>query len=374
MIIHFSILAVMMVCALIWEKPIKSRKLQCIYYGERYDYESTLMPWLIVFGYLAFLAAMRSDMNDTPAYIQSFNSQPGTWDAIISIITADRKDKAFDIAANLFKMYVSIDYHLWFGLFAVIESAIFIAVLRRESVSFWDTCFVLFATTLYYNYFSMMRQWMAVLLLFGGARLLKEGKTVPYILLCIVAAQFHNSAYLGIPLYFIVKGKAWSLKQNLILFASAFGLIFLSPILNAMEGALEGTTYDYALAAMNSNSGSSIIRPIIAVVPVAIAFVYRDRIETSNKMINVCINMSLINFLLNLLAAFTSGLYVIRLATYAGIYNLILYPYLLNVTVDRSARGILKTGFYVFHMILYYYQMSYMGAWLYASNILGNFY
>lgn len=373
MIIHFSILAVMMFCALIWERPIKFRKLRCIYYGERYDYKSTLMPWLIVFGYIAFLAAMRSDMNDTSVYRDSFMSLPGTWDSVAQILSESGKDKGFVIAANLFKMFISDNYHMWFALFAVIESCIFISVLRRESVSFWDSCFVLFSTTLYYNYFSMMRQWFAVLLLFGGARLIKERKTVPYILLCILAAQFHNSAYLFIPVYFLVTGRAWSAKQTLIIFAAVFGLMFLGPILNAVERALEGTTYGYAVAAMSSNSGSSIIRPMIAVVPVAIAFIYRDYIDRSHKMINICINMSLMNFLLNLLATFTSGLYVIRLATYTAVYNLILYPYLLNVVVERRNREILKVAFYILHLLFFCYQMSHQGSWGYSSDILGDF-
>ena len=140
-----------------------------------------------------------------------------------------------------------------------------------------------------------------------------------------------------------------------------------------MGGVLEGTTYDYALAAMSSSSGSSLIRPVIAAVPVGIAFVYRDRIEAGNKMVNVCINMSLLNFLLNLVASFTSGLYVIRLATYTAVYNLILYPYLLNVTVDQSRREFLKTGFYILYFLFYCYQMSYQGAWGYSSDILGVF-
>lgn len=373
MIIHFSILAVMMVCALIWERPIKSRKLRCIYYGERYDYKSTLTPWLIVFGYIAFLAAMRSSMNDTYVYRDSFMSAPGTWDSVAQILSGSGKDKGFGIAANLFKMFISDNYHMWFALFAVIESCIFISVLRRESVSFWDTCFVLFSTTLYYNYFSMMRQWFAVLLLFGGARLIKERKTVSYILLCIFAAQFHNSAYFFIPVYFLVTGRAWSTKQNLIIVGAVFGMMFLGPILDAMEGALEGTTYDYVLAAMNSNSGSSILRPIIAVVPVAIAYIYRDWLDRSNKMINICINMSLMNFLLNLLAAFTSGLYVIRLATYTAVYNLILYPYLLNVVVEKRNRGILKAGFFILYLFFFYYQMSHQASWVYSSDILGYF-
>ena len=70
-------------------------------------------------------------MNDTSGYIQSFEHIPGTWDDVSRILDGDGKDKAFDITANIFKMYVSDDYHGWFGLFAAVESCIFIHVLRR---------------------------------------------------------------------------------------------------------------------------------------------------------------------------------------------------------------------------------------------------
>lgn len=73
MVIHFSVLAVILICALIWEPSIKNNKISCIYNGQSYDYKSQLLPWLIVFGYITFLAAMRSNVNDTSAYINSFN-------------------------------------------------------------------------------------------------------------------------------------------------------------------------------------------------------------------------------------------------------------------------------------------------------------
>lgn len=373
MIIHFSIFGVILLCALAWEPSMRYNKLYCVFHNKRYDYKSYIFPWLITFGYIAFLTAMRSAMNDTSAYIRSFNDISGTWREIYEIMIGDGKDKAFDIVANLFKMFVSDDYHMWFAFFAAIESAIFIYVLRRESVSFFDSCFFFFSTTLYYNYFSMMRQWFAVLLLFAGSRLIKNKKTVAYIVLCIFAAQFHESAYLFIPIYFIVQGEAWSSKQNMILGAAVICLIFLNPLLSALQTALEGTTYDYAIDAMNNNAGSSGIRALIAAVPVVIAFMDRDKINAENKMINVCINMSVLNFLLNLLATFTSGLYVIRLATYTNVYNIILYPYLLNVTVSSYNRKIIKVCFYVSYLLFYCYQMTYQGAWGYYSNILGDF-
>lgn len=373
MVIHFSVLAVILICALIWEPSIKNNKISCIYNGQSYDYKSQLLPWLIVFGYITFLAAMRSNVNDTSAYINSFNRIPGTWEGIKDILNDVGKDKAFDITANLFKMYISSDYHMWFAFFAIIESSVFIYVLRRESVSFLDSCFLFFATTLYYNYFSMMRQWFAVALVFFGSKFLKEKRIVPYIIVCVIAAQYHNSAYLLIPLYFVVSGKAWSWKQNGIWAISVVCLLFLNPILSTLQFTTEGTTYDYAISAMVGSTGSSGLRAVIAVVPILIAFVCRNYIDEDNEMINICINMSMINFLLNVLATFTSGLYVIRLATYMSVYSLILYPYLLNIAISDRSRKIVKTGFYIIYFIFYCYQMVHQGSFGYSSDILGSF-
>lgn len=172
----------------------------------------------------------------------------------------------------------------------------------------------------------------------------------------------------------MVTGRAWSPKQNLIIIAAVVGLLFLRPILDAVESSLANSTYDYAVAAMNSDSGSSIIRPVIAAVPVVIAYIHRDRIDAGNKMIHICINMSLINFLLNLLATFTCGLYVIRLATYTAGYSLILYPIPSECDGQQSETGAaLKVGFYILYFIFYCYQMSHQGSWGYNSDILGVF-
>lgn len=93
MIIHFSVLAVILVCALIWERPIRYHKLNSIYYGERYDYKSPLMPWLIVFGYIAYLAAMRSGMNDTSGYIQRLSISPAHGTTFPESLTGTAKTK-----------------------------------------------------------------------------------------------------------------------------------------------------------------------------------------------------------------------------------------------------------------------------------------
>lgn len=367
MLTHFSVLFVIILASLIWENRIRYNKIRCLTEGDMYAYRGPLMPWLLVFGYLALLAGMRSSMNDTYVYIQSFKAQPATWKALAACLKGDIRYSGTTALTILFKMFISKKYHAWFLAWAVVESCLFVNVFRRESVSFLAACFFFFASTLYYNYFSMMRQWMAVAILFWGSRYLRDGKMIKYFVVCFVAAAFHASAIVMIPLYFIVNGKAWSKKQVMIIFLFAVAMFFLNPLLSSLSSMTEGSTYDYVFEEMTKSKGSSAIRAFIAAVPVALAFVNRER--TDEPIINICVNMSLINLLLNILASATSGLYIIRLATYMGIYNVILYPYLLNVAIGKNKNWI-KIGFYVVYLAFYVYQMSHQQAWGYKSDVL----
>lgn len=364
--IHFSILILIILVSLRYNSVIVSNK---VHYGE--EYKSPILPWLIVFGYISILAGLRTNINDTSVYRQSFEALSGTWEEIREILVGAGKDKGFNILGNLFKMFISDDYHIWFLFFAVVESGVFIYIFRRYAYSFAIAMFFFFASTLYYNYFSMMRQWFAVAIVFGGMEFIRKNKMVPYIILCCLAAQIHSSAYIMIPLYFIIKGKAWSTKQNLIVIAFSMALFFLNPLLNTLESVLQGTTYDYVITAMQTDTGSSVVRVFIAAVPVILAFVGRNWIE--DDTMNICVNASIINFMLNTLATFTSGLYVIRLSNYISLYNVLLYPYLLERIFTIRSKKFIKTVFYILYFLFYIYQMHHQESFGYASDIIGKF-
>lgn len=375
MVIHLSIFCLIILCSLIWEKSIRHKKLVRIYNGENYYFKSNIMPWLIVFGYFTFLAAMRSNINDTAAYISSFEALGTTWEDFFEQVStfATGKDWAFDAISIMFKILISDNYHLWFLMYATIESLIIIHVCRMYSVSFLDTCFFFFCSTLYHNYFTMMRQWIAVVIIFAAIGLMKERKTFVYIIICIAVAQIHMSAYLMIIVYFLVRNKVWSRRQNLLVFAFAIAMFFFNPILSNLNATFSDFTYSYVLETMSAGNGSSPVRILIALVPVILAFIGRKRINPKDNVLNICINMSLINFLLNILAMFTSGLFIIRFSTYTNIFNLLLYPYLLNVLYTGRNKTIIKSSFYIFYFAFYIYQMNYGSAWGYASDILGIF-
>lgn len=363
---HFTILIVILLCAGIYENKIKYNKLYFEQYEGKYLYKGPLTPWLLVFGYLALLAGMRSGMNDTSVYIASFNNTEASWETLRLAFGQDIKYAGTTVLTVLFKMFISDNYHTWFLTWAIVESCLLVNVLRREAVSFLDACFFFFASTLYYNYFSMMRQWMAVAISFWGCRYLRDDKMIKYFVTCLIAALFHTSAVVMIPVFFLVRGRPWDQKQNIFIALFAIAMLFLNPLLATLETIAEGSAYDYAISTMGNGSGSSIIRAFIAAVPVYFAYTERENIE--DPMINVCVNVSLVNLLLNFLASFTSGLYVIRLATYMSVYNTILFPYLLNRTSWNKSS--VKAAFYTLYLALYIYQNNHMGSWGYKSDIL----
>ncbi len=374
MIIHFSILLVILLVSAFYEHQFRANKIRAIANGGfASDYLGSLLPWLLVFAYITFLAGMRSNVNDTYAYRYTFINLQPSWEAIKSMIAGDGKDKGFNVLAMLFKMYVSQDYHVWFLFVAAIESLLIVNVLRRETVSFFDTLFLLFITSYYFNYFTMMRQWIAVSIVFWASRFIKNKKIVPFILFCLLAAQFHNSAYFMIIAYFIVTGKAWSKKQVILILLFTFAMLFLQPILGTISTFAEDSTYNYVVSTMQTNSGSSWVRIPIAAAPLVVAYIYRDRINSDDTMINISINMTLLNLLMITLASFTSGIFVGRMSNYTQAYTLILLPYLFSVAVEEKNRGSIKLGIYFVYLVFYFLQMNSSGSFFYGSDVLGYF-
>jgi len=369
MIIHFSILLLILLVSAFYEHQFRANKIKVIADGgTAADFKGSIIPWLIIFGFLTYLAAMRSSMNDTSNYVHGFNDEIATWTQIKTYIAGDRKDKGFYILQVLFKMYISRDYHLWFFFVAAIESILFIHVFRTYTISLMDACYYFFASTLYYNYFSMMRQWLAVsIVFFAGAVFLKNKKYIPYILLCILAALFHTSALFMIALIVFANVEPWSKKQGLLTVLFIVGLLALQPILSSSD-----STYSYVGDTMQQGMGSSPFRILIEAIPVMLAFIVRNN-KTNDRLINVCINFSVVNLIITILATVTSGLYLIRMTIYTSMFNVILYPYLFHILLNAEKKSMYRSGFYVFYFVFYIFQMNYSSMWKYSSNILGRF-
>ena len=282
-----------------------------------------------------------------------------------AIASADIKYKAWTLLEGLCRLaFGRSNYHLFFLFVAAFECILFVHVFRREAIDYTIACFFFFAAGYYYNNFSMMRQWLAVSIVFTSIGALRDRKFFKYALICFIGGLFHPSAWLCIPIYFLVEMEPWSPKQLGIAVLFAVGMLFMNPILSTLN--TEDAVYSDVLTAMAGDNGSSIIRVFIAAVPVALA--YFGRTGKENATFKVCLNLSIVNTMLNLLAAFTSGLYVIRFTTYISIFNVILYPYLLDVNWKNNKN--IKIAFYVLYLAYFIYATSHQGAWGYKRDVL----
>ena len=72
---------------------------------------------------------------------------------------------------------------------------------RRVSVS-WLMFF--YMTLEYLSTYNTFRQWLAVSIIFWGIKFAENRQGIRFILCCIIAAQFHTSAYIAILIYFFL--------------------------------------------------------------------------------------------------------------------------------------------------------------------------
>ena len=93
----------------------------------------------------------------------------------------------------------------------------------------------------------------------------------------------------------------------------------------------------YVLEALQASRGSSPIRILINAIPVVIAFFGRKQIAlANNRLINMCVNMSMVTVIVYIVASMTSGIMTGRLPGYTMLFNFLLYPYLLNKVFNET--------------------------------------
>lgn len=210
-----------------------------------------------------------------------------------------------------------------------------------------------------------IRQCLAAAILFISNNLLIKGKFKLYLIIVLIVSTIHASALIMIPVYFIVRQKAWSKKVVIMIILATFGIIFynlLSPILFKL---LQNTQYgEYAEF---KEGGSSFIRTIVDFVPVILAYIKRKELEEIWTENNIFINMALLNL------TFTAfGMYnwiFNRFNIYIQLYNFILIPYMIRNCFKGKEKRLLYFGVLACYFI-FFYREQVIGMNMNYSSIL----
>lgn len=195
-----------------------------------------------------------------------------------------------------------------------------------------------------------IRQSLAASILFIGTIFIVKKKFIPYLITCLLMISIHNSAFVMIPVYFIVKEKAWSKRTNILYGLMLLGLFFYDPLMNILQGSKYGAYSDF------NEGGANPIRISVFLVPIVLAYLRRKNISEKYKNGDIFVNMTTICGIIMLFSAF--NWIFARFTIYFQPYSFIVFAFLLKNCFYGKEKRIIYLGLIVFYFLFFYYDQA----------------
>ncbi|SFB29993.1 EpsG family protein [Cohnella sp. OV330] len=270
---------------------------------------------------LVAVAGLRNNIGDTFFYMHAFEVNDFSWYSILK-----EKDIGFGIFQKVLKSYTDDPQALVF-IIALVTDIFIVLALYRYSRMFEVAVYVFITSGAFIVSMNGMRQYLAAALLFWATKYLLTNSWKRYMLIVLFASIFHQSALIMVPIYFLVRRKAWT-RSTFILLALAILIVFgFNQFQGLLFAALQDTSYgEYQNF---QEGGANLIRVIFYIVPLVIAYIGREKLRALNPRIDIFVNMSLIGAALMIIA--TQNWIFARMAIYFSLYQIVLVSWIIKV-------------------------------------------
>lgn len=343
--------------------------LQGSFYREEYnelvgDYEWRVKPifaFMVMIPVIWMVTTRGNDFGDTIVYRENYQLMPSSLSGIPDYLINIKKDYGFRILSIIIKCIVGNSDITYFFILALIQVLCLIKVYRKYSSNYIASIGLFILSTDYVAWmFNGIRQFIAATLIFSATSLMLKKKYVSLIIIILVASTMHQSALLMIPIIFIAQGKAWNKKTIILIAAVIAAIVFLDQFTEILDDALSQTQYVNVVSDYKSfnDDGTNPLRVLIYSLPTLIAFYKRKEMQTYNdKIIDFCVNMSIVSTSLYIISMFTSGIYIGRLPIYASLYGYILLPWEIDNLFGESNSKLIKVCTVIGYLLFYYFQI-----------------
>lgn len=234
--------------------------------------------WLFILGCIGLwlFVGLRSNNTggDTIGYVRNFQSITYVrWDNIYNAFT---KDQGFYYFVKLIRSFTN-------------SNVVFLLVTAFASlIGVFDLCWrnskrpllaLYFYVTIGNLFFIMtgMRQAIAMSICMLSVRFIQKRKILPFVLLVILAAQFHHSAYIFIVMYFLGTRRVDALNMLITIGVTVLAYFSYENLLGVVAEVLNYEAY----GVLNANNGG--IYFAILIVVLVLAFVTKTRWMTELK-------------------------------------------------------------------------------------------
>jgi hypothetical protein len=247
-------------------------------------------------------------------------------------------------------------YELMFAVFAFATILIFLKAIKRLSVNFFDTFFVFMMLGMYFQTFNTVRYYLALSIAFYSLRYVLEKDWLKFVFVIVIAALFHKSVLIVIPVYFIAtfEWKKWQLVVGAL--ASIICFIFRDTMLELALNLYP--SYRDTIFLSGGISLTSVAR-IFAVIVLYLWFCYYynkknpnfDKNEGWYRELRLYGQLNMVAFIAATLFSFLPV--ITRLAYYFSINQILLIPLIISKIDDEKLRTRLKFLIGIFAVIYF---------------------
>lgn len=318
---------------------------------------------ILIFGALTSLVAtsgLRSNIGDTFNYKNIYVDNDFTWEYILS-----QKDYGFGVLQMILKNYISEDQQIMIFTAALITNVLIVIVLYNYSRMIEISLYVYITGGLFLVSMNGIRQVLAAAIAFTAINYLLKGKWFKYFLIVFLASTFHLSALILIPIYFLVRFKAWSKTTIIVIVFSILAVIGFDRFIELLFIALEDT--QYSAYESFDEGGSNILRSLVAGAPLFIAYLGRKKLKVIFPESDYIVNMAILGFVFMVIS--TQSWIFARVSIYFELYQIILISWIVKLFAKKDGR-ILYFGIFICYLIYYYYENVVNLNIMYRSDFL----
>lgn len=174
------------------------------------------------------------------------------------------------VCANVFKN----DQALIF-IAALVTNTLIVCFFAKYAKPFWFVIFLYISSGAFSASMNILRQYIAVAILLWCYPLAQKRKFLPYLILVVIASFFHQSAWLMLPVYFVLRRRQFDLWTIAI---AGIALLVFANFEEVMSSVLPNTEYDHYLDDITEGGyGVGLIRVATWLVPYVIILLFHKR-------------------------------------------------------------------------------------------------
>ncbi len=315
-----------------------------------FSYKNRYIEYMMIFMVILvfiLVAGLRLNIGDTYVYIQQYEAL-GNFNGIL-----EGKDKGFTVFI-LFLYRISTNPQFMIFITSLVTQLGNIITLAKYRSYFELETYMYITSGYFLTSMNGIRQSLAATIVFFFTKYIINGRFIPYLIIVLIMSTIHGSALIMIPVYFIVRNKAWSKQTIIIIVLTSIAFLFFYQLVPILMDIIGNSTYkEYEKDLLTAGGGSSFMRVLVNLVPVILSYIYRDKIKKIWPESDIFVNMSLLNLIIILFA--TYNWIFARFSIYFELYNFILLPFIIkNCFEERKERNLVYYLFLICYFIFFY--------------------